>query len=376
MGGEAGERKVCRLVGRDEIDQMLRENVRDLEKSRQMTAASEEGRRFAIADPVEEFQREWLERRPQLDHERAFYPHGTVIKQGQRGWFYRGERKVYPRSVPTLLRRLEGYAETRERELYRVVADMRIAEFAMLVDHFEVVREWDQCDVLYELLAQHYGLETSWLDVTNDFNTALFFATCKYENGDWRPLREEDFTDEDSRYGVIFRARYERLAMRLGMTNVSAMPGEPRPTYSEAWQNVPLPIGYQPFLRCTFQMGYGIHMRTPMPLQEDWAFEELRFEHDPKLSEAVFEGLDGGKAIYPDEGIEAARWHIDQIAHATTFSEEAFGYALVRSHLYRKADREACLRDLSSFEVDGNRIVIGSHPVRIGKSRILDVDAQ
>lgn len=370
-----GSRKP-RVIDRLEIEQMIRENERDRKKSLRMTAKSKAGYMFSGMNGLDELVHERLERGQQLDHVRVNYPHGTVIRQGQRGWFYRGEREVYAKSIPSLLRKLESYPDVRSRELYRLVADMRVAEFAMLIDHFEAVRDWDQCDVLYELLAQHYGLETPWLDITNDFGTALFFATCVFEHGRWRPLTQREIDrDDNSRYGVMFRAQHGRVLLDMVKAHLEAKPGEERPLFSEGFSNnVPLPIGYQPFLRCTAQMGYGIYMRTPAPLQEDCLFEELRFKHDVKLCESVFEAYDGGKAIYPDEGIELVQHHIDQIARATCFSEEAFGYALKRNHLYRIADRDKCLEDLESFTVDGKRIEISGHPISIGRSRVLQVD--
>ena len=47
-----------------------------------------------------------------------------------------------------------------------MVANMRIAEFAALLRKFEHVRQWNVSDIQYEALAQHYGLETDWLDIT------------------------------------------------------------------------------------------------------------------------------------------------------------------------------------------------------------------
>ena len=50
---------------------------------------------------------------------------------------------------------------------------------------FNHVKNWNYCDVIYEVLAQHYGLETGWLDITNDFKIALFFAVCYWCDGEW-----------------------------------------------------------------------------------------------------------------------------------------------------------------------------------------------
>ena len=99
--------------------------------------------------------------------------------------FYRGENRIYPESIPTLLRNLKKYTTSKEKELYRMVADMRIAEFKALLNKFDHVKNWNYCDVIYEVLAQHYGLETGWLDITNDFKIALFFAVCYWCDGEW-----------------------------------------------------------------------------------------------------------------------------------------------------------------------------------------------
>ena len=59
---------------------------------------------------------------------------------------------------------------------------MRIFEFQLFISQFDIVKKWEYqySNVLYELLAQHYGLETLWMDITSDLEVALFFATCEY----------------------------------------------------------------------------------------------------------------------------------------------------------------------------------------------------
>ena len=97
-----------------------------------------------------------------------------MIQQSARRNFYRGENDLYPESIPTLLRNLKKYDNQKDRELYCFVADMRVAEFKAFLRKFDHVKNWNYCDVLYDALAQHYGLETGWLDITNDFNEALY----------------------------------------------------------------------------------------------------------------------------------------------------------------------------------------------------------
>ena len=87
---------------------------------------------------------------------RIYYPHGVIINQAARRNYYRGENRIYEESVPSLHRTLKKYTTVEEKELYRMVADMRIAEFSYLLQKFEHVKNWKVSDVLYEALAQRF----------------------------------------------------------------------------------------------------------------------------------------------------------------------------------------------------------------------------
>lgn len=49
------------------------------------------------------------------------------------------------------------------------------------------------------------------------------------------------------------------------------------------------PLGFQPFMRCHMQSGYGMYMREPYPLQKDFEFEKLKFKQSVELSRKVYE---------------------------------------------------------------------------------------
>lgn len=128
-------------------------------------------------------------------------------------------------------------------------------------------------------------------------------------------------------------------------------------------------------MRCHMQNGYGIYMRAPHPLQEDFEFEKLRFRHNEKLSQDVFELMQGGELIYPHEGLKQAEFIIDSIRNLTTFSEKAFEYALYWSHYYRLEDAYQCRKDLRDFSIDGQTITIqenSSWSISAGRRRIID----
>lgn len=170
----------------EQIGKLIIDNEREEEEGKQITASSNRGENYYDGKNDRfAFYKEYLYRDPKTAGFRIYYPHGVIIEQSMRRNYYRGENRIYPESIPTLLRNLKKYTTCKEKELYRMVADMRIAEFKALLNKFDHVKNWNYCDVIYEVLAQHYGLETGWLDVTNDFKIALFFAVCYWCDGVW-----------------------------------------------------------------------------------------------------------------------------------------------------------------------------------------------
>jgi hypothetical protein len=297
------------------------------------------------------------------------YPHGTVIGQGQTNSFFRGENQIFVKSQPTLYRSLEKFNSDEEKNLYRFISQMRIAEFGIFLCRLGIVQFWSQYygDVLFEPLAQHYGLETEWLDITSDFNVALFFATCGWDATQkrWYPLtKEQTEIKPETQYGVIFHIpEWQASSTRMNMT----LEWEEKEKYL---LNVILPIGYQPFMRCHSQHAYGIHMETPFPLQDDFTFEKLHFRHSERLSREVFELMDGGKKIYPQEGLNDFEDIIDQIRNTTEFSEEAFTYAMETTNFFSTAaEAEKALSDLLIWD-SPIKISKNINPIHVSRQRI------
>lgn len=366
------------VITYDDLKKMYEENLRDKRECEQVTKGSYAGESYYADDgrPGNEkvssfrsaFYKETLYRDLKTSGFVMGYPHGTVITQGERGSYYRGENQIYTQSATTLSRRLEKYATERDKLLYRIVAGMRIAEFSFFLRNFDCVKCWEQngLSVLFEPLAQHYGLETDWLDITNDFNTALFFATCRWDkdNRKWKPLTKEQIKyNENTRFGVLFHAPAWRV-MAENMVHLYETGN------TDDYEGQILPIGYQPFMRCHSQYGYGLYMKKPAPLQENLAFEKLHFLQSEKLSETVYELMDCGRKIYPQEGLEDFQDVIDSISTATSFSEAAFLLALQKNKLADHADEYRFA--LSHFKVCGTPISISGdlHPFRASRQRL------
>ena len=71
--------------------------------------------------------------------------------------------------------------------------------------------------------------------------------------------------------------------------------------YSGDLDGMAFQIGYQPLMRCHHQSGYIMPMMRGNCLQEDSRFEKMRFLQSEELSNQVFEMMDNGKKVFPNE---------------------------------------------------------------------------
>lgn len=362
-----------------DIQQIYQQNRRDLEECKQVTESTYRGESYYAGDgrpgndKVGDFRMAFFKEVLYRDMKTAGYmmqhPHGVVIGQGRTNSFYRGENQIFAKSQSTLYRSLEKFNTDEEKKLYRFVYKMRIAEFGIFLCRLGIVQFWlrNYGDVLFEPLAQHYGLETEWLDITSDFDVALFFATCGWDaiRKRWYPLtKKQTEIKPETQYGVIFHIP-EWQASSTSMTMGLEWEGK-----AEFLRNVILPIGYQPFMRCHSQHAYGIHMETPYPLQDDFTFEKLHFRHSERLSREVFELMDGGKKIYPQEGLNDFADIIDKICTTTEFSQEAFDYAMENTEFFlTAAEAEAALSEIIILERP-IKIVKNHNPIQVSRQRI------
>lgn len=130
-------------------------------------------------------------------------------------------------------------------------------------------------------LAQHYGIPTGYLDLTDDFNVAAFFATCSETKHGWEPV--------SSGTGIIYMA-----------------------DLSEAGMDTPIgrhkPLGPQPLPRPTEQSAWV----TELPLIhsfEGWpGVKTLQFQQSKEVGEHFLARFNEGEALFPIDPLsEAAR---------------------------------------------------------------------
>ena len=76
-------------------------------------------------------------------------------------------------------------------------------------------------------LAQHYGISTGYLDLTDNFNVSAFFATCRETYEGWQPV--------DSGVGVIYRVNLRKTENTFDSYIPLGPQKLPRPYEQCAW---------------------------------------------------------------------------------------------------------------------------------------------
>lgn len=100
---------------------------------------------------------------------------------------YRGQSSYYERCLPSLYRR--KWSDSQKLERLVQIEDFK----TILNDNPEIKDEIEGgLAVNYIGLAQHYGIETNVIDLTNSFGVAAFFATSDYDSltQTYRPVME------------------------------------------------------------------------------------------------------------------------------------------------------------------------------------------
>lgn len=238
-----------------------------------------------------------------------------VLKQASTRYFFRGENAIYSTSKANIFRKNDKH-NSEDNQLNYFINKMRIEEFRILLNKFEVVRKWDYSDVWIEALAQHYGLPTELMDITSDLLSALFFICCKWdkEKG-WLPLKKCDFEVWDSRPDVAKLGGDSRYGI-LYMLESEAV------TFFKV-QDVK-PIGYQPFMRCSSQHGYCMSMTAEDDMYKNPYFRKYKIRLTESLCQWVYEINEKGRKIYPQDGLTEIQNILKLIGETNCFSKQAY----------------------------------------------------
>lgn len=210
---------------------------------------------------------------------------------------WRGESKFHEHCMPSLYRR--GWTE-----LERLERQIQLEDFKQILQINPEIKEMEEggLEVNYNGLAQHYGIETNVLDLTNSFLVAAFFATTTYDPlmDVYQPIVQSDLQ------GVIYFF--------------------PTGSYLSFGHEPPIwPIGLAALRRPGEQRGFGMEMTEQnKDLNRYHGVRLFRFFHSEEVSFQIWDQTMGGGIFFPyDPMTEKVR----NMRKYRIYSEEAFQMA-------------------------------------------------
>lgn len=183
--------------------------------------------------------------------------------------YYRGQSRFYEQCVPSLFRKnAKGELPDEADVAYNRI---KICEFEMLLATHPVFCELsNHISVNPVALAQHYGLTTEYLDITNSKWVAAFFAATRYDydTDTYYPVG----SDYGEGYGVMYISKpYEKGDVKNEFFAKNVV------------------IGYQYFERPTKQSSFGYKMQRSEDFNKSPYFGKVFFRHDLEASKIVFD---------------------------------------------------------------------------------------
>lgn len=229
------------------------------------------------------------------------YSMDGVIRIGQESFprqfqlsnYFRGENAWYPNGKVSLYRELPD--DMAEREQFLNLERRHFITFSERLQRKNESGDNNELKVYPGLLYQHYGNKSDWQAFTSNFDEALFYACCVYENGKWRPLNEEEIQGKH-RQGVIYSGSMEDKRFY-------------QPEGDSANCGIMLPAGSQPFMRCNMQYSYAMQMGFEDDLRNDERFDCFVFEHTEKLCWEIFDKMCGGELLY-QRNADSIKYHL------------------------------------------------------------------
>ncbi len=240
--------------------------------------------------------------------------------------YYRGENAFYGSSKAGIYR--DGKADI----IDVLISIIKMREIGSMFQELNFSKEYEPMPIYVPAFAQHYGIKTSCIDITSDFKVALFFACCTYDSATktWRPLNDEDFKYKysrkrlrmlggDSRYAVIYKTPADIVEMSNSLDNGP---------YKQVHH-----IGLQPFLRGETQKGYILETDMNYDLYKDRSFQKYKFRLNSSFCQWIFNEMDGGKKLFPDEIMTYLDHTFSLIDELKEFNRRNMEYIYYRYHV-------------------------------------------
>ncbi|MGA1939012.1 FRG domain-containing protein [Arcobacter sp. YIC-310] len=184
-------------------------------------------------------------------------------------------------------------------------------------------------------LAQHYELHTNYLDITNSFDVASFFATCKYVDGKYYPILNS------SKHGVIYRINEMMLS----------------PAIKTLDNDIELEyLGWQPLPRPEEQKASVLKLSKGTNLDNIFGVEKHYFRHSSSQSRKIWKQFDKGKVLFPNDSAAALA---NEYKTLTSFTENQLKKALKRFKTWNGSElqnKEEVLDILKIQIVEDNKL--------------------
>ncbi len=191
---------------------------------------------------------------------------------------FRGQNQRYLPMLPSIMRGLEvnnsgALWESPLGDQTKII--LRLAQswwFGRELDYHPITSHAESQKLKLDriALAQHYGIPTGYLDLTDDFNVGAFFATCREVRGSWEPVAEG--------VGIIYRVQLKDLRNPFGRYEPLGPQLLPRPSEQCAWVTE-LPITH------SFDGWPDVMV--------------MQFNQDKSVGEHFLRKFDGGKTLFP-----------------------------------------------------------------------------
>jgi len=223
---------------------------------------------------------------------RAHGKAGKIVPIDLGRFLYRGQTEVHKPCIPNIYRQHTN--EDKKIHLDEFISLLKLSEFRLLCLTHPGVKRCVEfgLDIEFIGLAQHYGLDTRYIDLTQNIDIACFFATCKNDNGNYFPFSGEG-------QGVVYR---------ISHSHPDILP------YTVL-------IGKQPFRRPEVQKAWAIEMHYLEDLEKFNGIEIFIFNHSPEASQAIYNLFEN--QLFPEDLI--ARKAIE-IKESLTIYKGIFNY--------------------------------------------------
>jgi hypothetical protein len=216
--------------------------------------------------------------------------------------YYRGQNQFFEPSYPSI------YRHDNENT---VLNEIKKIEFKLLLQTHPIIKELENIKIQnsyfetdYEGLAQHYGFKTNHMDITNDINIAMFFASTDYDGKNYKIFTKD-------REVVIYEIQSlsDEFVDRLNI------------------------IGAQAISRPAEQKAFSIEMNKNENFNDLEFVKFKKFTCSVAMSKKYYDMFEGGKLLFPKDIISDKA---KQIQNSTKISQKALQKYFQEYHISKK----------------------------------------